>query len=210
MAVMEDAQLQLLSVYLERASDNTWIAVLGSLLFTVVFGLYILSRVYYIIEVQRKTTSRFMAFTDDRLDAIWKTSSRRASTLIPRFLNHACTECDHPMDSFNGTLSIALLYGTRNRIKQRWHENGFLKLAKDPEKFKHEVTILGARLRGKSQHEMELNANGLKHFMCATHDERFSESNSIKELTSIMEEGMLLKKQERLDILKVLFFKGSH
>jgi len=210
MAITSDAQLELLSAYLERASDNTWIAVLGAILAIIVFGLYILSRVYFIIEVQRKTTSQFMAFTDDVLDRIWKTSSKRAATLMPNFLNPACTDCAHPMDSYNGTLSIALLYGTRNRIKQRWHENGFLKLAKDPEKFKHEVNILGARLRGKNQHEMELNANGLKHFMCTTRDERFSESNSIKGLTSIMEEGMLLKKQERIDIIKVLFFRGFH
>ncbi len=207
---MSDAQLELIEMTMNRASDNTWIALLGSLVLIFMFGLYILSRIYFITEIQRRTTSRFMSFVDDVLGDIHKTSSKRANNLLAPFLNNACIDCIHPRDSYNGSLSIALLYGTRERIRQRWDENGFLKLAKDTERFEHEVGILGSRLRNSSQQDMELHASGLKEFISKTNDERFSTTEGVKELTRIMKEGITLKKQEREDIIKILFFWRSH
>lgn len=207
---MTDAQARLLELAMNRASDNVWISILGSIVIIFLFGIYILSRIYYIIEIQRRTTADFMNFVDDVLDKIHKTSSKRAMNLLSPYLDSFCVECVHPKDSFNGSLSIALLYGTKQRIKQRWNQNGFLKLAKDSERFEHEVEILGKRLRNKSQQDMELHANGLKEFIHKTNDERFTEASGVKELTEIMKEGIALKKQERKDIIKVLFFWRTH
>ena len=207
---MTEAQAELLNMTMSRASDNTWIAILLSLLTILLFGLYILSRVYFIIEIQKRSTSRFMAFVDDILDGIDSVSSKRALNLLPTYLNPGCSECVHPKDSYHGTLSVTLHYGTRNRIKQRWHENGFLKLDKCKEDFEHEVEILGKRLRTKSQLDMELRSNGLKEFISKTHEERFTEKNSIKAITKIMNEGIRIKKQERKDMMKALLFWRSH
>lgn len=118
-----------------------------------------------------------------------------------------CKGCYHPFESFDGLIHTALFLGTKPRLKQRWHENGFLKLDKDRSMFDHEVDILCKRLRNQSQYEMEHGTKGLREFISETHEKRFPVVASRKAVEEIFEEWILLKKQERADIKRVLLFK---
>lgn len=209
---MTEAIKEILVTLLERAETSTIILVLISILVGLVcfvlMSLYTLSRTYFIIEIQKKTTAKAMNKVNDVLYGIEKCSKRFVEKNVSGVLKYdVCDGCYHPIESFDGVIHNALFLGTSPRLKERWHENGFLKLKKDRALFDHEVDTFCSRLRNKSQSQMENATRELREFISETHDRRFSVSAGREAVVEIFEEWILLKEQERVDIKRVLMFK---
>ncbi len=200
----EEEVLTLTNTLLERATDNALIAVLVGCLLAVLFGVYVISRVYVIMEIRSRNTAKVMSLIEAEFHIVSRDSQEKFKKIwLKRFSLNKCKKCLHPRDSFYGNVQYNLLHKTLNRIKQRWHENHLLSMSESD--IKKESVDLGKKLRSQNQHGMEHFASGsLYSILNGTHDERFSENQTIDLMEKILRIMIEQKSVERSEIRRAV------
>lgn len=195
--------VELINLLLSKASESTLVAILLATLLATLFGIYVVSRVYVITEIRAKNTSQFMAHVDDEFYAVSRSSRGIFHNIWKtRAENDMCKNCIHPLESFHGNIMYNLCSKLKLRVKQRWHENGFLKMTEY--QIRQESIEFGKRLRNINQSEMEHFSVGLHTILVDTHDERFTERQTIELMERIFRFAVDQKKMEKDQIRRAI------